>query len=164
VVGGQQPAVVFGPSPATLRDPFRRTRWSGLSAGDAAVLELFLSRLGRVPDELHTAVPVGGAPDFGAAPQSDGIRRFVQSAYPRKIDAALRWGETWWLVEAKGVTHAASAGQLLAYYYWWVRDVPQFPVSRLVLLCAECDPDVREFVSAVGIDLVELEVPDAPSA
>ena len=129
--------------------------WCGLSVADAAVLELFLKVLEVEPDEVHTHVPVGGCPDLTVVGGDAAMVKMAQWSYPRRVDFVLRFGREWWLCECKPRGRVHAVGQLLAYFYWWCRDVPECPVSRLVMVTETCDADVVEFAGHLGIDVVE---------
>jgi len=151
-VAGVSPAtVVYGPSAKTRRDLANEYRWEGLSLGDCAILASFLTQLGRVPEELHTHVPVGGVVEIPAECVSDSCSRMVNHLYPRRVDAAIRFGSEWWILECKPSSRMAGLGQLLSYFYWWCRDCPQRYVSRLVLVCEDCDGDEVEAYAAAGV-------------
>lgn len=144
---------VFGPSEHTRRDLRDEFRWEGLSAGDVATLARFLEALEHSPDELHTHIPVGGVVRVPADCATDGMQRMADWLYPRRVDAALRFGDAWWIVECKTSRGLAGLGQLMGYYYWWCRDCPECEVTRLVLACQGCDEDEAEAYAAAGVDV-----------
>lgn len=153
-VAGTVPApVVFGPSEKTRRDPGNEYRWDGLSLNDCAILASFLAGLGVMPDELHTHIPVGGVVEIPEEISSSHVSVMVNHLYPRRVDAALRFGEEWWILECKPSSRMAGLGQLLSYYYWWCRDCGHCRVSRLVLVCEDCDVDEVEAYAAAGVDV-----------
>lgn len=152
--GGVVPSVaVFGPSDVTRRKLDDEFRWAGLSTNDSAVLSSFLAQLGVEPDELHTHVPVGGLICIPKGYESESIERMVEHLYPRRVDAAVRFGSEWWILECKPASRMAGLGQLLSYYYWWHRDCPCHCVTRCVLVCEDCDDDEVEAYNAAGVDV-----------
>lgn len=152
-IGGVAPADLFGPSGATRRDVAVPYRWAGLAPLDHAVLVRFMGELGLVPDEFHTNVPVGGSVEPLPADYFARIGKMVAALYPRRIDAALRWGTSWWLVECKPDSAMHGLGQCLGYYFWWHRDVPAQPVSRVILACGSATPDEVAVYAACGVDV-----------
>lgn len=148
------PAMLFGPSAATRRDLGVPLRWAGLSRDDHAILGDFLASFLVPPDELHTNVPVGGTVVCPPGMCFEASSAMADALYPRKIDAAVRFGPAWWLIECKPTGRVHALGQLLAYYYWWVRDCPTCTVHRLVLLCRECGEDEHQVYAASGVDVV----------
>lgn len=153
VSAGALAAVVFGPSERTRRDPEQEFRWSGLSLGDCALLASFLRSLGVEADELHTHIPVGGVVAIPAGIPTAYMTKMVNDLYPRRVDAAVRFGSEWWILECKPSSRMAGLGQLLSYYYWWCRDCGHCPVSRLVLVCEDYDEDEAEAYLASGVDV-----------
>lgn len=144
---------VFGPSDKSRRKLDDEYRWVGLSANDSAVLSSFLKQLAVEPDELHTCVPVGGLITIPAGYESPSMERMVQHLYPRRVDAALRFGTSWWILECKPASRMAGLGQLLSYFYWWCRDCGHCRVERLVLVCEDCDDDEAAAYMAAGVDV-----------
>jgi hypothetical protein len=143
----------FGPSAGTRRSLTDEYRWSGLSASDSAVFASFLKLVGGDVDELHTHVPVGGVVEAPLGCEFGGCGVMVAALYPRRVDAAVRVGSGWWLIECKPGRGMHGLGQLLSYFFWWVRDCASCPVSRLVLVCEECDDDQRAVYECFGIDV-----------
>ncbi len=151
-VGG----VVLGPQASTLRDLKVPYRWDGLSVGDAGVLARFIALLGVAPTELHTHVPVGCAPDPTEGNDCEWCQVMAQSLYPRRVDAALRFGRTWWVCECKPDSRPAGLGQCLCYWYWWCRDCPQCPCSRVLLLASEVQAEEEEIYRLCGVEVVQV--------
>ena len=145
--------IVFGPSEKTRRRLDDEYRWAGLSANDSAVLSSFLKQIEVPPDELHTFVPVGGLIAIPRGYESESMERMVEHLYPRRVDAALRFGDAWWILECKPASRMAGLGQLLSYYYWWCRDCPRCTCTRLVLVCEDCDDDECQAYAAAGVDV-----------
>jgi hypothetical protein len=148
--------VLLGPQASTLRDLSRPYRWDGLSAGDAGVLARFLERLGVRPTELHTHVPVGCDDGIAGAGAGEWCTRMAATLYPRRIDAALRFGDTWWLCECKPDSRPGGLGQCLCYWYWWNRDCPGFSCSRVLLLASSVQVDEAEVYRAAGVEVVQV--------
>lgn len=147
-----------GPTDETRRDLARPETWVGLSAGDHGLLVAFLDQLAIVPDELHTHVAVGLG-DVELPSPSDSVgHRLMTSLWPRRIDAALRFGEVWWIIECKiGCAHYVL-GQCLCYAFWWMRDCPECPLVRVVVVTDCCHDDVKCVLCASGIDVLEIQV------
>lgn len=145
-----------GPSPATLRDLAVPFRWAGLSRRDKDLLGAFLESLDRRPDEFHTHVPVGRLPAVDDAAGDAFTRKQIESLWPRRIDAMMRFGREWWLVECKPDANHYVLGQLLCYWYWLRRDCPTINCRRLVLVTDTCDPEVLPVLERCGVSVVEL--------
>jgi hypothetical protein len=145
-----------GPSDETRVDAGRPETWTGLSAGDHDLLVRYLGKLGVEPDELHTHVPVG-MPDDLAEDQLEGVsKRLYSQLWPRRIDAVLRFGDKWWLVECKVNAAHYVLGQCLCYAMWWFRECQPLELDRIVVVTNVCDTGVAMVLSACGIDVVEL--------
>ena len=153
---GRVNGVLFGPQKSTLRDLSLRYRWDGLSAGDAEVLGRFISAVGVTPDELHTHVPVGGMPDGVPATVEAACPGMAGWLYPRRVDAAMRFGGEWWIAECKPDSRPGGLGQCLCYWYWWCRDVAQCPCSRVLLLCGLAQLDEAAVYRACGVEVVQV--------
>lgn len=82
--------------------------------------------------------------------------KLMTSLWPRRIDAALRFGEAWWIVECKVNCAHYVLGQCLCYAYWWMRDLAELALERVVVVTDECHDDVACVLQASGIDVVEL--------
>jgi len=148
--------VELGLSSRTLRDPAVPMRWEGVAADDSRLLEVWLGRLPVAPDELHTSVPVGmsdlGLDDYDVEWQ----RRFVAGAYPRRIDAIVRFGHDWWLIECKPAADHYCLGQILAYAYWWECVVAGGELADVVVLTDEVAGDCMPVFAAFGVTVIEL--------
>lgn len=146
-----------GPTDETRRDLARPVTWVGLSPGDHGLLVRFMRELGVVPAELHTHVPVGLG-DVELPDPSDGVgHRCMTALWPRRVDAALRFGQSWWLIECKiGCAHYVL-GQCLCYAYWWLRDCPECALERVIVVTDCCHDDVKCVLCACGVDVVELK-------
>lgn len=132
--------------------------WYGVSHEERAILCDFLCVLGVEPDELHTHVGVGRVPSCAGLDVPVSMRRVLVGRWPWRVDAAMKFGRAWWLVEVKYVADHKGIGQL-AYYWWaWCRDCRCWPAERAVMVCRECDPEVRRFAADFGIDLVAVDV------
>lgn len=145
-----------GPWSGSRRDPRRCRNWHGVSPDERILLQRFFEELGRFPDELHTHVGVGRLPDLDGLDVSPAMRRCMGGRWPWRIDACLRFGHLWWMVEVKMLATHQALGQLLFYWWAWNRDVVGHQASRAVLLCLDCDPEIRNFAGALGIDCVQI--------
>jgi len=145
-----------GPSDQTLRDPAVPFRWKGLSANDAELLAGFLEVMPSSPDELHTHVPVGLVPVTHDDMDDADTAELMAVLWPRRVDAACRWGDEWYLIECKPDAAHYVVGQMLCYYFWWVRERPDLPAPTLVLVTDKCDDDVLPVLESLGIVVVEL--------
>lgn len=149
-------AVELGLSSRTLRDLAVPLRWEGLSPDDRELLRIWLSLLPAEPDELHTSVPVGlndlGLDDYDVEWQ----RRFVAGAYPRRIDAMVRFGADWWLIECKPAADHYCLGQILAYAWWWESVVAGGELADVVVLTDQAAGDCMPVFFAFGVTVIEL--------
>lgn len=152
----QVAAGACGPCAATRRDLDRPQGWVGLSWRDHRLLERFVELLRVRPVELHTNVRVGRVPVLEAGCDTECNRRIVSALWPRRVDAAMRFGNGWWLVECKPDANHYVLGQLLCYAFWWSRDVPGCELDNVVLVTDACDPDVLPVLCECGIEVLEL--------
>ena len=143
-----------GPWNGTRRELSSPRGWDGLSGDERDVLVRFLRELGEVPDELHTHVPVGLLPEVFETEEDPAIRFCIIGRWPFRIDACLRFGDEWWLVECKQDAGHACIGQALFYWFLWCRDVIAKRATRSVVACKRCDPQVGNFARRVGLDVV----------
>lgn len=145
-----------GPTDETRREIRWPDTWTGLSPGDQALLRRFIHELEDEPDELHTHIAVGmgdvEVPDMG-----DRVgHKLMTSLWPRRVDAAVRYDDEWWLIECKvGCAHYVL-GQCLCYAYWWRRDCPECPLVRVVVVTDRCHDDVACVLKEYGVEVVEL--------
>ncbi len=145
-----------GPCEDTRRDVENPRSWAGLAPRDRGLLESFLDEMKGTPDELHTNVGVGRVPVLEADVDTPRNRKMIASLWPRRIDAAMKFGRRWWLVECKPDANHYVVGQILCYVYWWARDCPACRLERVVLVTDVCDADVRPVLSVLGVEVVEL--------
>lgn len=153
-LAGGDPAFFIGPHGGTERSTDGALRWVGLSIGDEEVLSSLVRGLGVVPDELHTHVPLGVVPECAEFDRGVAWRRMVGEMYLFRADAALRFGDEWWIVECKPLGSLHGLGQLLGYFYLWCRGCGDKRVSRLVLACRDADAMCCEVCVACGVDVV----------
>lgn len=155
--GREQVAIVGGgPGAGTHRDLGNPRTWAGLASHDRGLMAEYVSGLAKPPDELHTHVGVGRVPVLEAEEDTERNRKMIASLWPRRVDAALKFGRGWWLVECKPAANHYVVGQILCYVYWWARDCPACRLERVVLVTDVCDADVRPVLSALGVEVVEL--------
>jgi len=131
-------------------------RWAGLSPTDRTLLEVYVERMARKPDAIHTHVAVGTIPVYHEDGDDPVIRAQLEACWPRRIDAVLRWGRKYQLVECKPDANHYVLGQLLCYVYWWLEHCHDLPEPQAVLVTDRCDPDVKPVVEALGVRVVEV--------
>jgi hypothetical protein len=146
-----------GPTDLTRGDAARCCTWSGLSPFDLRLLEAFLERLEVLPDEIHTHIPIGISEKMDPAAGTDPSAAWFRKMWARRIDCALRFGDEWWLIEAKKASAHYVVGQCLCYAYWWFRDCPECELTRVIVVTDRCCSDVRCVLEFCGIDVVELD-------
>lgn len=146
----------IGPSRSTERVRPRRGRWPGLSLADGALLSVWLSRDPPAYSALHTHVPVGAFPVEVADAEDEFTVRQVNALWPRRIDVALVVGSAWWIVECKPDADHHALGQVLAYRHWWLGQLPDLRLNRVVVLTDQCQSDCRPVFLEHGIELIEL--------
>lgn len=150
-----------GPSDETRRSLDVPLRWHGLSRSDRDVLGSFLSTIDVKPNELHTGIPLGDPGVAVAAAGSAGMRRMAEHVYALRGDAALRFGDEWWLVELKTWGNHHAIGQLLCYWFCWCRDCPECRLRRCLLVCLAADPAVLALAEVLGIDVLVVQMSGA---
>jgi hypothetical protein len=153
---GENPEYRPGPTDATLRDINAPLRWLGLSANDHELLARFLDLMPRPPDELHTHVPVGALPVVHEDMDDGFTAELLATLWPRRVDAACRWGDDWYLIECKPDAAHYVVGQVLCYYFWWVRERPDLPAPVPVIVTDKVDADVLPVLDALGVVVVEV--------
>jgi hypothetical protein len=130
--------------------------WAGLRADDATLLAAWLGGLAEQPDELYTGVPVGPVPklDGKAAATAVGAGYLASCAW--RVDAVVRFGADWWLLECKPGAMHYTIGQVLFYRHWWGRTAgyPELAVVAIVSDLAE--PDIVPVCREYGIVVVEV--------
>lgn len=145
-----------GPTEATLRDQAVPFRWAGLSANDLSLLQRFLAAMPTPPDELHTHIPVGRLPVTHEDVDDEETAKLLAALWPRRVDAACRWGDDWYLIECKPDAAHYVVGQVLCYFFWWVRERPDLPPPVPVVVTDRADEDVLPVLDGLGIVVVEL--------
>lgn len=148
--------MAVGPSEATLRDLAYPRGWLGLSQADHRLLQAFISRLESQSIELHTHVPIGWDGWTGRPGEESVMESVLDGSLPRRVDAALRVGKVWWLVECKPYARHYVLGQVLCYAYWWWRQLGHLPLARVIVVTDECDEGIRPVLEAAGVLVVEL--------
>lgn len=145
-----------GPSESTRREVGIPFRWLGLSGRDRTLLLRFVGALAVGPDELHTHVPVGRFPVVDDSELDSFTRKQIEDLWPRRIDAMLRFGRAWWIVECKPDANHYVLGQVLCYAYWLHRDCPWVECTRVIVATDRCDPEVKPVLELCGVSVVEL--------
>ena len=141
----------MGPSDETRRVlPFVR-RYPGLSPDDDKLLRSWLGSLAKLPDELHTHVPVGNLPQLLGDLNTAANRAQVEASYPRRIDCACLFGGRWTIVECKPEADHHALGQVLCYRWWWERDCPELVVDRSLVVTDVCVADCAGPYNAFGV-------------
>lgn len=146
----------LGPSTSTRRDLAFPRSWLGLSEGDRRLLVRYFQLSAVQPDEFHTHVPVGQVPRLRSEHRTERNRRLVGGCYPRRVDAAMRFGRWWHLVEAKVDANHYVIGQVLCYAFWWRKNRADLPLGRVVVLSDVVESDIRAVMVANGIVVVEV--------
>lgn len=146
----------MGPVASTRRDLLYPRSWQGLSEFDRALLVRFLGELGVEPDELHTGVPVGTRPVVDVDEDDEKMQATIAGLYPRRVDAALRFGSGWWLVECKRDAQHYVLGQVLAYTFWWQRDLTHLRLDRVIVVTDRADRDLVPILVGMGISVIEV--------
>lgn len=146
----------MGLSDDTLRDITNPRHWRGLAGDDAALLATWIERLEEKPDELHTGIAVGPLPEIPAEIRTPRLAKVQLGTSSWRVDAAVRFGAKWWLIECKPDAGHHALGQLLFYRWWWNQQ-PGYPVvERLVILTDECDADMIPVFETYGIEAIQL--------
>lgn len=149
-----------GPWFGTIRDRRSVRSWYGLSQSDRARLVEFLRGHGAAVKEVHTHVAVGRVPVCPDEFVGTEYARVLRGRWPWRIDAALKVGAAWWIVECKGECTHHVIGQLYAYRYLWVRDLKGHYLMRSVIACDSADPEMVEVAGSLGIDVILVGVGD----
>ena len=140
----------------TRRDIGNPRHWRGLAGDDAALLATWLDRLEDEPDELHTGIAVGPLPEIPVEFSTPRLKAVQVGTSSWRVDAAVRFGAKWWLIECKPDASHYALGQLLFYRWWWQQH-PGYPiVERLVVLTDECDADMIPVFETYGVEVIQL--------
>lgn len=140
----------------TRRDIGNPRHWRGLAGDDAVLLATWIAGLKGKPDELHTGIAVGPLPEIPAEIKTPRLEAVQLGTSSWRVDAAVRFGEWWWLIECKPDAGHQALGQLLFYWWWWKRQ-PGYPVVvRFVVLTDECDDDMLPVFKAYGVEVIRL--------
>jgi hypothetical protein len=146
----------MGLTSETRRDVDNPRHWRGLAGDDAALLATWIERLEVKPDELHTGIPVGRLPVLPEELRTEWFERLQASTSSFRLDAAVRFGSEWWLIECKPDAGHMALGQLVFYRWWWQQQ-PGYPIaSRLVVLTDDCDADFIPVFETQGIEVIRL--------
>jgi len=143
-------------SDVTRRDPCNPRHWIGLRADDATLLAVWLAGLAVAVDELHTSVPVGCVPPLAEADRVSRVGAGYQASCAWRVDAAVRFGADWWVLECKPSALYGVIGQVLFYRHWWRRNVDYPAVQRWVILTDMVEPDIVPVCAEYGIDVIEV--------
>ncbi len=150
------PGRYSGISDATRRVIGGERRYPGLSMLDDALLKRWLLDLGSEADELHTHVPIGERPVELEDMMCPRMQRMADAAWPRRIDAVLRYGKKWVLVECKPAADHHALGQVLCYKFWWQQTAGLPPLSSVRVVTDACDRDCRTAFAHFGVMVDEV--------
>ncbi len=140
----------------TKRDIDNPRHWRGLAGDDAALLATWIDRLEVKPDELHTGIAVGPLPEIPAEINTPRLAAVQVGTSSWRVDAAVRFGAKWWLIECKPDAGHKALGQLIFYRWWWQQQ-PGYPVAeRFVILTDECDSDFIPVFETYGVEVIKL--------
>ena len=147
---------ILGLSDDTLRDPREPRWWRGLSGDDAVLLAVWLDGLERLPDELHTDVPVGVELPASLGWEPGWVRRMAERNLARRIDAIVRFGFEWWLLECKPGCDHYCLGQVLGYAFWWESVVRGGELSRVAVVTDRAEDGMVGLYLAYGVEIFEV--------
>ena len=145
-----------GISESTLRVIGGERRYPGLSMLDDMLLKKWLLGAGAEADELHTHVPVGERPAALEDLMSPAMQRMADAAWPRRIDAVLRFGNQWTLVECKPAADHHALGQVLCYRFWWGQTPGMPRLKNVRVVTDSCDRDCRAAFEHYGVMVDEV--------
>lgn len=146
----------MGLASETLRELGRPIHWRGLSGDDAALLATWIERLDLKPDELHTGIPVGRLPAIPAELDTPMLRKVQAGTSNWRVDAAVRFGDRWLVIECKPDAGHYALGQLVFYRYWWQLQDGYPSIDAWVILTDECDADVLPVAGSCDIGVIQL--------
>jgi len=146
----------MGWSDETDRDIGNPRHWRGLAGDDAALLATWMGGLEVKPDELHTGIAVGPLPKIPAEISTPRLAAVHVGVSSWRVDAAVRFGAKWWLIECKPDAGHQALGQLLFYRWWWQQQDGYPAVERYVILTDDCDSDMIPVYEGHGIEVIRL--------
>lgn len=127
-------------------------KYRHLSKRDVAVWEAYVPRAAQEWDMVAYDVAIGGAwPSDPEATEEQ--RRGFQYATALKIDALLRRGDTYTVVEVKPEATVGGIGGALCYTRALARELPELPEALPMLLCEFASADLRWLADAFGVRL-----------
>lgn len=140
----------------TLRDIGNPRHWRGLAGDDAALLATWIAGLEVKPDELHTGIAVGPLPEIPIHIETPRLAAVHVGVSSWRVDAAVRFGEEWWLIECKPDAGHQALGQMIFYRWWWERQSGYPEATRFIVLTDECDYDFIPVFEWNGIEVIRL--------
>jgi hypothetical protein len=116
--------VYGGLSDITRRDQNTPRHWTGLTTADRVLLYAWLQTLDAGVDELHTDIVCGLTPELPSDYDYGLMQQLCAALHPLRMDAVIRRGVRWTIIECKPDAGYQALGQILSYavYAPYARD------------------------------------------
>jgi len=141
----------------TIAQRMQRDRlfYGSLIPEEILVLETWLESNHARYTKLEFDVHIGLGRDPGSL-YSDADRQGWIRKTQKRIDAVL-WQDTFpTLVEVKRRATPSALGQLITYRNLWLAEGRSVRIPSLLLICANCDPDLQLALSAEQIETAQV--------
>lgn len=145
-----------GPTSACRRKLGGGGSYPGLSGCDDRILRRYLVTCAPPDAELYTGVPVGPLPDCHDVAPDGWLLEHLRSNWPWRLDAMLRVGGRWRILECKPSASHSAVGQVLFYRYWLERTPGFGSVGSTSVLTDESSDAVVEFGASLDVEVVRL--------
>ncbi len=142
----------------TRRSIDTKGRWPGLTAIDGAIFEAFVERNKSVIDEIHTDVPCGICACPPAWLRTDKGKRQLEAMYPLRIDAVVRSGGIWHVIEVKPDAGYRSLGQVLAYTFWVKQTNPALSEAVSCIVTDRVQEVIRPVFDIHDVKIFEVDL------
>lgn len=147
-----------GPAGLALAMQADRTKFPGLLPAEVLVLKAWLALHETEYDRFDYNFRLGAGLDPGPA-YSDAIRRMAIMNSQKRLDAVGYQGNQATIIEAKRRAGLSNIGQAVGYRVLWLRDFPDQPTPRLILVTTSAQPDLIDVADAerIQVDFVTVD-------
>ncbi len=135
-----------------------RGRWPGLTAIDGAIFEAFVIANQESIQEIYTDVPCGLCALPPEWMRNDAGRRQLEAIYPLRIDAIVKAGGIWHVVEVKPDAGYGSLGQVLTYIYWAKLTCPDLAEAMPCVVTDRVQDAVKPVFEQLNVTVFEVDL------
>lgn len=136
----------------------RERKYPRMAQTESDVTRAWIRKFGRDYDDLFFQVPLGQ----GRTARDDDPAYLQQLALDlsrQRADIIAWHGNAVDIIEAKDRATAGAMGQLLSYRSLWLKEHPETPVARLLVIAREVSLDVMHVYRENGIEF-EIVIPE----